>query len=269
MRQSTIRGGATWPLARRTMLAAALAVGGWAVLAIAAESNDADARDLVQRVVDSEPDVPSVAQMSLTTSGGLVREFTLSRKRLADGIDARYLEVTGPFTLKDTRYLFYDRKDRRDDQYMYLPFMKRIVRLSDKTRREPFLGSTFFVDDMIARQVDDYTHRFVGTETVGQRTCRLVETVPKAPERELYGRGVFAIDPSDLVVMRAQLYDHDGKLFKVHTVDTIEKVDGFWTPLQQTMQNVQDGTTSTLATVEVKYRAPIGDDVFHEAYLGR
>jgi Outer membrane lipoprotein-sorting protein len=228
-----------------------------------------DARELVQQVVDTEPDVPSVAHMSLTTPGGLVREFTLSRKHLANGIDARYLEVTAPFTLKDARYLFYDRSDRRDDQYMYLPFMRRIVRLSDKTRREPFLGSTFFVDDMIARNVDDYTHRFVGTETIGQRTCRLVESVPKDPAREVYGKGVFAIDPTDLVVMRAQLYDHDGKLLKVHTVDTIEKVDGFWTPRLQTMQNVQDDTASTLATVDVTYRAPIEDEIFREAYLGR
>ena len=233
------------------------------------QGSDRDARDLVQRVVDSEPNVPSVAQMSLTTPGGLVRGFTLSRKRMADGVDARYLEVTDPFSLKDTRFLFYDRSDRRDDQYMYLPFMKRIVRMSDKTRREPFLGSTFFVDDIIARQVNDYTHRFVGTETIGQRTCRLVESVPKEPEREIYGKGVFAIDPTDLVVMRAELYDHDGKLLKVHTVDTIERVDGFWTPRQQTMRNVQDQTASTLATVEVKYRAPIGDDIFREAYLGR
>ncbi|MFN8643172.1 MAG: outer membrane lipoprotein-sorting protein [Candidatus Binatia bacterium] len=228
-----------------------------------------DARALVQRVLDSAPAVPSVSRMELTTPGGLVRELTVSRKKLANGIDARYLEVTGPMNLKDTRYLFYDRSQRRDDQFMYLPFMRRIVRLSEQTRREPFLGSTFFVDDLLERPIDDYRYAFVGEETVGQRSCRLVEAVPLRPEAEPYGRIVAAIDPVDLVVVRAQLYAHDGSLFKVHTVDTLEKVDGYWTPRQQTMDNVHDHTTSRLTTPEVRYNAPIGDDVFREAYLGR
>lgn len=246
-------------------LMAALLVGAVA----SGDTQGDDAHGLVKRILDSAPNVPYVSQMTLTTPGGLVREFTLNGKHLANGIDARYLEVTGPFNLKDTRYLFYDRSERRDDQYMYLPFMKRIVRLSDKTRREPFLGSTFFVDDVIERPLEDYTYRFVGDETVGQRSCRLVEVLPKDAERELYGRSVVAIDPVDLVITRVQLYDHDGKLWKVHTIDTLEKVDGYWTPRLQTMKNVQDDTVSQLSTASVQYNAPLGDDIFGEAHLGR
>jgi hypothetical protein len=247
-------------------LAAVLVLG--ATLATADDQAD-DARALVKRVIDAAPDVPYVSRMTLATPGGLVREFTLSGKQLANGIDARYLEVTGPMNLKDTRYLFYDRTERRDDQFMYLPFMKRIVRLSEQTRREPFLGSTFFVNDLVKRSLDDYTYRFVGTETVGQRTCRLVECVPKNPEQEMYGKIVAAIDPADLIVVRAQLYDHDGKLFKIHTLEQIEKIDGYWTPRLQIMQNVQDSNASQLTTLEIHYNAPVGDDIFHEAYLGR
>lgn len=250
-------------------LALALSVLALPLTSRAAEPPADDARALVQRVLDTEPDVPSVSQMQLTTPGGLVREFTVSRKTLADGIDARYLEVTSPTNLKDTRYLFYDHSERRDDQFMYLPFMRRIVRLSAQTRREPFLGSTFFVDDLIERPLDAYRYAFVGEETIGQRPCRLVEAIPLQPAEEPYGRVVAAIDPADLVVVRAQLYAHDGTLFKVHTVDTLEKIDGHWTPRAQTMDNVHDHTSSRLTTTEVRYDAPIGDDIFREAYLGR
>ena len=228
-----------------------------------------DARALVQRVIDAAPDVPYVSHMTLTTPGGMVREFTLSGKKLANGIDARYLEVTGPFNLKDTRYLFYDRSQRRDDQYMYVPFMKRILRMSEKTRREPFLGSTFYVNDIVEPPIDAYTYAFVGSDVVAQRNCQLVESVPKNAAGETYGKSIFAIDPVDLVVVRAQLYDHDGKLLKVHTVDKLEKIDGHWTPRLQTMQNVQESSSSELATVDIQYDAPIGDDVFREAHLGR
>lgn len=228
-----------------------------------------DAKALVQKVIDGAPKVPSVTHMELSTPGGLLREFTVSRKTLANGIDARYLEVTGPMNLKDTRYLFYDRSERRDDQFMYLPFMRRIVRLSEQTRREPFLGSTFFVDDLVERPIDDFQYRFVGEETVNQRQCRLVEITPVHPEQEPYSRVVAAIDPVDLVVVRGQLYAHDGTLYKVHSVGRLEKIDGYWTPLEQTMDNLHDRTSSRLVSTETQYNAPIGDEIFREAYLGR
>ncbi len=236
---------------------------------VVAEAPPEDARALVQRVSDTQPEKAYSFRMTLTTPGGLEREFTLSGKDLGDGLDARYLEVTGPFNLQDTRYLFYDRNDRRDDQFVYLPFMKRIVRLSDKTRREPFLGSTFYVDDIIEPAIDDYTYRFVGDDVVQQRNCRLVESLPKDPARETYSKSILAIDPLDLVVLRVQLFDKEGRLLKVHTIETLEKIDGYWTPRKQVMHNVQDDEKSQLLTVAVQYNAGLGDDIFREAYLGR
>jgi len=249
----------------RTVLAVVTLCGA----ALAAETPPDDARGLVQRVSDTQPENAYMSRMTLTTPGGLEREFTLSGKQLTNEIDARYLEVTGPFNLKDTRYLFYDRNQRRDDQFMYLPFMKRIVRLTDKTRQEPFLGSTFYVNDIVEPAIDDYTYRFVGDDVINQRNCRLVESLPKDPERETYGKSILAIDPIDLVVLRVQLFDKDLKPFKVHTIETLEKIDGYWTPRKQIMHNVQDDERSQLDTLEVQYNAPLGDDIFREAHLGR
>ena len=234
-----------------------------------AEAPPEEARSLVHRVSDTQPDKAYTFRMTLTTPGGLEREFMLSGKDLGDGLDARYLEITGPFNLRDTRYLFYDRNDRRDDQYVYLPFMKRIVRLSDKTRREPFLGSTFYVNDIVEPAIDDYIYRFVGDDVVQQRNCRLVESLPKDPARETYSKSVLAIDPLDLVVLRVQLFDKEDQLLKVHTIETLEKIDGYWTPRKQVMHNVQDDERSQLLTIAVEYNAPLGDDIFRQAYLGR
>ena len=55
----------------------------------------------------------------------------------------------------------------------------------------------------------------------------------------------------------------------MHTVETIEKIDGYWTPREQMMENVHDGTSSRLVTTETKYNAPLADEIFHEAYLSR
>jgi hypothetical protein len=56
---------------------------------------------------------------------------------------------------------------------------------------------------------------------------------------------------------------------KVLTTERLEKVDGFWTPLLQRMEDQRDDTESLLETVEITYRAPIGDEIFDLAYIGR
>jgi hypothetical protein len=236
---------------------------------LCAAAHDEEARALVKGVIDSAPDVPSVARMRLTTPGGLERLFTLWAKPLGDDLDGRYLEVTSPVNLQDTRYLFYERTVGEDEQYVYMPSMKRAIRLSETSRREPFLSSNFYIIDMVEPALDDFTYRFVGEEEVGGRACRLVESTPKNPAKEFYGRTVSAIDPQDLIVMRTHLYDPKGELTKVLTVEKIEKIDGFWTPLLERMDNIRDKTTSELQTLEIRYREPLTDEIFHISHLVR
>lgn len=243
-----------------------LALAAWPVLG---NTNDPEARDLVKRVLDSAPDVPSVARMRLTTPGGLERFFTLWAKPLGDDLDGRYLEVTAPVNLQDTRYLFYERTVGQDEQFVWMPTMKRSIRLSETSRREPFLSSTFYIIDMVEPALDDFTYQFVGEKEVGGRACRLIETLPKNPQKEFYGKTVSAVDPVDLVVMQSHLYDPKGELVKVLTIEKIEKIDGFWTPLLERMDNVRDKTTSELQTLEIRYREPLSDETFHISHLVR
>jgi hypothetical protein len=233
------------------------------------EKEEEDARSLIKRVLDSAPEVPFTSRMKVTTPGDLEREFTSHIKPLDDEVDGRYIEVTSPFSLIDNRYLFYERTEGVDEQYTYMPSMKRVIRLAEKNRREPFLGSTFYITDLVAPPIDDFTYKFVGEEEVGGRHCRLVESLPKNPEKELYGKSIFAVDPKDLVIMRSQFFDERSKPFKVLTTEKIEKIDDWWTPLRQRMDNVRDETSSILEVLEIEYRVPMADDIFRIAYLGR
>ena len=142
------------------------------------------------------PTVPSVSRMELTTPGGLVREFTHQRQDARER-HRRALPRGHRAVQPQGHALPLLRPQRAARRPVHVPAVHDAASCAcpNKTRREPFLGSTFFVDDSIERPIDDYTYRFVGDETVGQRTCRLVEVKPIHPERELYGRVVVAIDP--------------------------------------------------------------------------
>jgi hypothetical protein len=231
------------------------------------QEKEEDAHSLMKRLLDSAPDVPFTSRMKLTTPGNLEREFTSDIKPLDDEVDGRYIEVTAPFNLIDNRFLFYERTEGVDEQYAYMPSMKRVIRLAEKNRREPFLGSTFFITDLVAPPLDDFTYKFVGEEDVGGRHCKLVESLPKKPEKELYSKTIFAIDPKDLVIMRSEFFEQ-GKPFKRLVTEKIEKIDDWWTPMLERMDNLRDDTSSTLEVLEIHYRVPLSDDIFRIAYLG-
>ena len=235
----------------------------------AASAQDTDAHALMQRVRDAAPTVPFFAKAKLVSDRGWTRELELSHKHLGDGTEASYMEVTTPMDLKDTRFLVFDHKQGRDEQFIYVPAAKRSIQVGGQTRKQAFLGSEFAVGDLVQPDLDAFTYRFVGDEDIKGRHCKLVEAVPKTPADEMYAKSVFAVDPTDLVALRTQLFDEKGTLLKTWTVDKLDKVDGQWTPLEQQMTNAQDNHWSRLELTDVKYNAQLPDEVFNKSYLTR
>jgi len=244
------------------------AIGLIAAVAITAHAQDDGARDLVKRVLDAAPTAPLTAKAKLTSDRGWVRELDLSRKHMND-MDAVYMEVTAPMDLKDTRFLLFDRIVGKDEQFIFVPAIKRAIQVSSETRKQPFLGSDFYVYDMVRPEFDAYKYSFVGEEDVGGHHCKLVQSIPKNPEADLYGKTIVAIDPTDLIVLRTQFFDPEGKPLKVWTVEKIEKIDGQWTPIIQKMVNLQEGHQSQIELQEIKYNAKLLDEQFNRSYLTR
>lgn len=234
----------------------------------AAHSEDDGARDLVKRVLDDVPKVALTAKATLTSDRGWVRELELSRA-FVDGADVSYLEVTSPLDLKDTRFLLFDRPNGRDEQFMYVPNVKRAMQIADETRTQPFLGSDFYVSDMVRPELDGYRYRWAGEEKIGERATKLVEAVPKDADDALYSKTISAIDPIDLLILRVEFFDENGKPLKVWTLEKVEKKDGVWTPLVQRMQGLQEQHESRLTLTEVQYGVDLPRDVFSRSHLSR
>jgi len=234
----------------------------------AASAADDDGRPLIQKVIDAIPKVSMESSATLTPQGGIARTLDLKRKPTKDG-EASYLEVSAPANLKDTRFLFIERGPGGSLQYIYTRSFGRSIRVGGDARKQSFLGSEFYVSDLIMPDLNAFTFTVTGEEEVGGRKCKLVESVPKNPADEPYSKVVMAIDPADALILRTQFFDPKGKLLKVWTVEKIEKVQGYWTPRLNSVTNVQDNTSSKLEITEVKYEADIPDEVFTKPYLER
>lgn len=254
-------------IGHRLLLTVALAVG-WATPAPAAP-DDPEARTLVVKLRDSAPTVPVTGDATLTSGGSWVRKIKVSSKGIGEE-RATLLEVTAPGDVAGSRYLLFERTEGSDRQFMYLPALtKRVIEVTDEARREPFLGSDFYVSDLIAPDVNSFTYAFVGDEVIEGHACRLVEATVKEGAAAPYPKTVFAIDPEALVVWRAQAFDAKGELFKVWTLEKLEVIDGRNTPTAQRMKNVQAGSESTLVLENVRYGADLPDSTFSKQRLSR
>ena len=237
-------------------------------LPMAAWGQDTSALDLIKRVHEAAPKGPFTAKGTLNSDRGWTREFELSHK-WTDGVSATYLEVTAPSDLKGTRFLVLDRDTGRDEQHIYVPATKRSIQVGGQARKEPFLGSEFYVGDLVQPNLDTFDYSFSGEEEVAGRKCKLVEAVPKNPEDELYSKSILAVDPTDLLIMKGRFFDDKSKLQKIFTLEKVEKIDGVWTPLKQQMVDVQENHWSRFDLSEVNYNVTLPDEIFDRSYLRR
>jgi hypothetical protein len=252
-------------------LAGAIAIvvsAGSAAAQAPAAGGTADAEGLVKQAVQALPRVPFKAQLKLTPVSGDPRNLELSHKEV-NGNRSSYLEVKDPSELAGIRFLFLENAVTGPEQYIKIPSGRTPVKVEGQIRKQPFLESTFYVSDLVEPKLNDYTYAFVGEEEVLGRKTKLVEATPKHPQSEIYGKTVLAIDPTDLLILKRRFSDKDGKPLKVWTIDKIEKVDGVWTIRQQTMENVQQKSTSKLETPTIQYNVDLPDSLFDPKSLAR
>jgi hypothetical protein len=225
-------------------------------------------RELLKEAIETYPDTPLTAKGKLSWEE-VTREMTLSHRRVDDQTSGSYVEVTAPLNLEGTRFLFLERKQGRGTQFIKVPDMDRVMQAGEKQRTEPFLGSDFYVSDMTAPDVDNFELTELSRETVAGRECRIIEAVPNPSTEWPYGKARYAVEPNDRLVLRAEFFDKKGNLFKVWTLDKVEKVNGNWTPYVQRMKNVQQKTESTLELVDIQYGVTLPDEMFTRSYLRR
>lgn len=235
--------------------------------AMAAE-NDPAAQALVQSVRDGVPKTTVFSKVVLSSSRGWSRELEISAQD-ENGTISSFIEVIAPIDVKDTRFLFYERTNARDEQHIYVPLLKRAMAIADDTRKQAFLGSDFYVSDLVAPEIGLYDYQFVGEKKVLDRNCKLVQTTPKDPTGELYSRAIFAVDPTDKLILETEFFDPSGKLLKVWSVQRVEQVEGHWTIREHEMVNVQDKTSSKIVIETIDYDVELPMGTFTRARLLR
>lgn len=213
-------------------------------------------------------------KMILGTKDGqqrAVRELdskALERTPNTDG-DKSLIVFRAPKDVQNTALLTYNHVTGNDDQWIYLPALKRVKRIASANRSGPFMGSEFAYEDFAAAEIEKFTYKWLKDEPCGQMTCHVIERVPTYSNSG-YARQVAWMDQPELRVQRVDYYDKRGKLLKTLTSSQWKQYEGkFWRAHDMNMVNHQTGKTTRLTWGPFQLKTGLSANDFTETSLAR
>jgi hypothetical protein len=218
---------------------------------LAAGANTPTGREIMDRV-DARDDGDHLSQdmeMILIDKRGERRERTLRMHSRDVGEDTQSIMFfLAPATVKDTGFLTYDYDlaDRDDDQWLFLPALKKTKRIASGDKSGSFMGSDFTYADMTDRDLDNYDYRLLKEDEVGGHPVWVVEAIPNSEdeiEETGYTKSVLFVRKDNHVVVRAKSWVKKGKRVKYLDVKSLELIDEIWVPTETHMTTKKAKTT--------------------------
>lgn len=178
-----------------------------------------------------------------------------------------------PADVEGTALLSHARILEPDDQWLYLPALARVRRISSANKSGPFVGSEFAFEDFTSVELNKYEHSYVETaplEIAGETlTVDVIERTPRY-ENSGYSRQITYIDQEIYQVRRIEFFDRRGSHLKtLDLTDYREYGDGIWRAHALTMTNHQTGKSTELVYGEYEFGVGLTDTDFVRGVLER
>ena len=174
-----------------------------------------------------------------------------------------------PPDVRGTALLTHAHVNTPDDQWLYLPALKRVKRINAARRSGSFMGSEFSYEDMSSHEVDEYTYKYLRDEPCGELTCTVIEQAP-LDKKSGYSRKLVWQDTGELRTWKVELYDRRGSHLKTLTLaDYRQYLDRYWRAGEQTMVNHLTGASTVLEWTDFRFRTNLDDGEFTRTALRR
>ena len=174
-----------------------------------------------------------------------------------------------PADVKDTGFLTYDyySGEKDDDQWLYLPDLRKTKRIASSDKSSAFMGSDFSYADMTRRVVDEWRYKLLKEDEVEGHRVWLVEAVPVSKmveDRYGYKKSILFVRQDIFMEIRAVHVQKDDKV-KYMEVRQLEQVDGVWVALERWMKTTQGKRTlhnTKLVWSDVRFNQNLDEGFF-------
>ncbi|WP_417445623.1 outer membrane lipoprotein-sorting protein [Kangiella sp.] len=216
---------------------------------------------------DSQADMT----MILRDKGGNEAERIVKVKNLevkGDG-DKGLSVFEQPRDVEGTAFLTYSHIHGNDDQWLFLPALKRVKRISSSNKSGPWMGSEFAYEDLSSFEVEKYDYKFLRDDELNGEKMFVVEMVPTY-NNSGYSKTIAWIDQEHYRVHRIEFFDQKNDKFKELNMSEFKQyMDKYWRAHRQEMENVQTGKSTTIIWKDYEFNVGLSEDDFNKSSLKR
>ena len=196
-------------------------------------------------------------------------------------IRIRTLEVEGdgdkslnifdhPADVKGTAFLSFTHALTPDEQWLYLPALKRVKkRISSANKSGPFMGSEFAYEDLSSQELAKFAYKFVKDDVIDGENMFVIERTPQY-EHSGYTRQIVWLDKEHYRMFKTEFYDRKNQLLKTLVAGGHKQyLDKFWRPDTMEMVNHVTGKSTSLKWENYKFSNGFTDRDFDQNTLKR
>ncbi|SMM97919.1 Outer membrane lipoprotein-sorting protein [uncultured Candidatus Thioglobus sp.] len=216
-------------------------------------------------------DFQAQMQMTLVNRKGQKSTRSIRSKNLeviGDG-DKSMSIFDEPRDIKGTTMLTFSHQQKADEQWLYLPALKRIKRISSRNKSGPFMGSEFAFEDLSSQEVDKYQHFYLKDEKLGEIETFKNKRIPTYKHTG-YTKQFIWIDAKRYIPLKIEFYDRKNSLLKTLTFKNYKQyLNKFWRANLMEMTNHQNGKKTLLEWKDYRFNTGLKTSDFRSNKLKR
>lgn len=181
--------------------------------------------------------------------------------------DKSLMEFKTPLDVKGTKFLTHEKINKNNNQWLYLPALKRIKRITSKNKSGSFMGSEFSYEDISSREPSkyNYSQKYDEVELNGVK-CYKFERYPK-DKNSGYSKQILWVDKSRFVTLQIEFFDRKKELLKTGIYSGYKKTGNTYRVGSIFMQNHQNYKSTRLNYLEDKIHLNLDESLFTKRYL--
>lgn len=186
------------------------------------------------------------------------REMTV--KTWMKGTDLAMILVQSP--AKDKGIVFLKRKK---EVWNWMPSLEKVIKLPPSMMSQSWMGTDFTNDDLVKESsvLNDYYHTISGDTTIANRTCYIIQMLPKPETAVVWGKLLVCIDKKDYLELHTFFYDEDGSLVNTMHASEVKMMDGRLIPTRFEMIPANKPNQKTVMVYKtVLYNRNLDDALF-------
>ncbi|WP_456448800.1 outer membrane lipoprotein-sorting protein [Thiolapillus sp.] len=198
-----------------------------------------------------------------------LRQMRVKGLEVENDGDKSLIVFDQPRDVKGTALLTFSHKVKDDDQWLYLPALKRVKRIASRNKSGPFMGSEFAFEDLASQEVEKYTYKFIRDDELDGKPVFVMERYPVS-KYSGYTRQLAWIDRERYIPLKIEFYDRKNALLKVLVFRGYQQyLDKYWRADEMFMDNKQTGKSTLLTWKDYQFRTGLKDSDFTRNSLKR